>query len=405
VEAGVARFVVIGNPGSERIDFFQGALVRQGQPEARVVPYAELIAGRAKLRDAVQGGGVVRIESPGECFEVEKAILSVGAELCDEEGSYARATREQVERLEFDRGAILYPRQWYIGYRRVLGLIAEQLRDCPPHTMMSSPGDIATMFDKPGCHALLESHGIPVPRGLGRAGSFDELMERMSEARCYRVFVKLAHGSSASGVVAYRVSGDRHEATTTVEMAPGPDGLRLYNSRRLRVYTDRREIAALVDALCRHRVHVEQWLPKGGLDGRTFDLRVLVIAGKARHVVVRLSRGTVTNLHLSNMRTGLQALLARVDGSVWEAARRTCERVMEVFPSTLYAGIDLLITSDLRRHAVAEVNAFGDLLYGAVHDGMDPYEAEISCELSALQPSAVSRQPSASELILDSVQR
>ena len=47
----------------------------------------------------------------------------------------------------------------------------------------------------------------------------------------------------------------------------------------------------------------------------------------------------------------------------------------------LYAGIDLLIASDYRRHAVAEVNAFGDLLYGALHNGRDPYAAEIEAAL------------------------
>jgi glutathione synthase/RimK-type ligase-like ATP-grasp enzyme len=103
----------------------------------------------------------------------------------------------------------------------------------------------------------------------------------------------------------------------------------------------------------------------------------VVIAGEAQHVVVRLSRGTVTNLHISNTRTNLEALLARMDRRVWDAARQTCEQAMKLFPGALYAGVDLLITSDLKRHAIAEVNAFGDLLYGAVHNGLDPYQAEI----------------------------
>src|SRR4051794_23207614 len=113
-------FVVIGNPCSERVEFFQRALARLGQPAARVVPYLELIGGRVRLQEQVPEGAVVRIESPGESFEVEKALLLAGAELCGEEGSYARATREEVEALRFDRGAILYPRQWYTGYCAVL---------------------------------------------------------------------------------------------------------------------------------------------------------------------------------------------------------------------------------------------------------------------------------------------
>ena len=258
---------------------------------------------------------------------------------------------------------------------------------------MNHPGEIAAMFDKRRCHALLAGHGVPVPRGLGPVRSHEALLARMRETGCHRVFVKLAHGSSASGVVAYQVGGPggaRHQAMTTVEMVPGAGGVRLYNSRRVRVYRDRREIAALIDELCRHRVHVEQWLPKAGFRNRTFDLRVVVIGGAAQHVVVRLSRNAMTNLHLGSGPTSghapLEALLTRLDRPVWEAARRTCERAMEVFPGSLYAGIDLLIASDYRRHAVAEVNAFGDLLYGALHDGKDPYTAEIEAALARLPP-------------------
>ena len=43
-------------------------------------------------------------------------------------------------------------------------------------------------------------------------------------------------------------------------------------------------------------------MPKAGLAGHVFDLRVVVIAGRARHAVVRMSRGPMTNLHLLNRR-------------------------------------------------------------------------------------------------------
>jgi hypothetical protein len=383
--AGAAQFVIIGDTQSERVELFNRALARQGLKPGNVISYLDFIAGRVSLRQQVPDGAVIRIESPGDSFEVERAILALGAAVDDEEGSYARASAGNIAALVFDKGAILYPRQWYLGYRELLRRIEEQLDSCPPHKLMSRPQAIATMFDKPCCHALLASGAVPVPRNLAPVRSYDELMARMSEAGCYSVFVKLAHGSSASGVMAYRVSGGRHQATTTVEMVSGPGGLRLYNSKRLRVYTTQSEVAALVDALCRHRVHVEQWVPKAGIGGKALDLRVLVVAGEARHVVVRLNSGTVTNLHLATTRTGgrmsLDALMPRLDASVWDEARRSCERVLELFPGTLYAGIDLLITSDFKRHAVAEVNAFGDLLYGAVHQGLDPYETEIVAAL------------------------
>jgi hypothetical protein len=207
----------------------------------------------------------------------------------------------------------------------------------------------------------------------------------------------LAHGSSASGVVAYQIAGEREQAMTTVEMVPpgtrrsGWEGVRLFNNRRVRIYRDRREIEALIDALCRHRVQVEQWVPKAGLGGRTLDLRVVVIGGAARHVVVRLSRHAMTNLHLSGGRTSGRAPLEALDGRLapeaWVAARRTCERAMALFPKSLYAGIDLLIASDFRRHAIAEINAFGDLLFNVWHEGQDTFAAEIGTALGIEQRS------------------
>jgi hypothetical protein len=191
------------------------------------------------------------------------------------------------------------------------------------------------------------------------------------------VFVKPAHGSSASGVIAYQTSRGRHLATTTIELAREHDDLRLYNSRRLREYRDQDQIATLIDAVCRQRAHVEQWLPKASVAERVFDLRVMVIAGRARHVVVRTSRGPMTNLHLLNQRGVWAEVLERMGDAAWSEARRTCEHALECFPASLHAGIDLLIGADYRRHAVLEVNAFGDLLPGVLYDGMDTYTAEI----------------------------
>ena len=328
------------------------------------------------LPEVVRPGTVVRIESPDKDFEAERAILAAGADVADEDG-FERITRQAAEQLSFERGRILPSRQWYLGFCETLRRIEEQLAGCPGHRLMNAPADIAAMFDKRHCHQRLSQAGIPVPRGLGPVRSFDELVECMRQAGCYRVFVKLAHGSSASGVVACQSDGQRHQATTTVEMVRERGELRLYNSRRIHVYREHREIADLIDALCRHRVHVEQWLPKAGFDNRTFDLRVVVIGAEARHVVVRMSRSPMTNLHLLNARGDMEAILARMGSTAWDAARRTCERVMDCFAGSLYAGIDLLVASGYRRHAVLEVNAFGDLLPGILYDGLDTYAAEV----------------------------
>ncbi|HEU0174930.1 MAG TPA: STM4014 family protein [Blastocatellia bacterium] len=380
---GPDHFVVIGNPGSRRVEFFQAALARLRLTAAHVISYLDLISGKDELPRLVRDGSIVRIESPGKDFEVERALIATGADVADGDERFDRVSRREAERLSFERGRILYPRQWYLGYCATLQLIERQLAERPPHRLMNSPAEIALMFDKIACHQSLDSRGVPAPRSLGTVNSFDELDERMRERNCHRVFVKLAYGSSASGVVAYQTDGRRRQATTTVEMTRRNGELHLYNSRRIRVYRDWHEIAELIDALCRHRVHVEQWLPKAGFENRTFDLRVVVIAGRACHTVARLSRSPMTNLHLLNERGDPDGVREKIGPPAWDAAMRDCELAMECFPESLYAGVDLLFTPDFRRRAVIEVNAFGDLLPNALWQGRDTYVSELLSMLCA----------------------
>ena len=58
--------------------------------------------------------------------------------------------------------------------------------------------------------------------------------------------------------------------------------------------------------------------------------------------------------------------------------RQNCARAAACFPGSLHAGVDLLIGTGWRRHMVAEVNAFGDLLPG-IRDaaGRDSYAAQL----------------------------
>jgi hypothetical protein len=319
---------------------------------------------------------VVRLESPGRDFEVEKALLAAGADEVEPAGP-TRISRRAAGQLAFDKGRIWYPRQWYLGFRATLRQLERQLHDCPPHVLMSRPADVEVLFDKGRCQELFARHGLPVPRGLGPVRSFDELRERMGETGCRRVFVKLAHGSSASGVVAYHSSGGQQQALTTVELVRRDGELRFYNSRKVRCYHKPADLAALIDALAREGVRVEEWLPKARLEDHVFDLRVVVIAGRARHVVVRMSRSPMTNLHLLNRRGEWSAVLARMGPQAWRAAQRTCEQAAAVFAGSLHVGVDLLIAPGFQRHAVLEANAFGDLLPGGLSEGVDTYEAEI----------------------------
>jgi hypothetical protein len=240
------------------------------------------------------------------------------------------------------------------------------------------------MFDKRLCHARLEAAGVEVPRALPAiVGGWDELRAAMEASRMRRVFVKAAHGSSASGVVALAVQGEKVAARTTVELVREGGEVKLYNSRKVRRYGDAADVRTIIDALVREGVHVEEWIPKANLNGLSCDLRLLVIAGRARHAVVRTSETPLTNLHLLNPRGDLEAFTAMLGEERWEALRGLGEAAARAIPGTFYAGVDLCVARKLKRMAVLEANAFGDLLPRVMVDGRDTYTAELDAVLEA----------------------
>ena len=308
-----------------------------------------------------------------------KLLLAAGAreEETEDVGASFLPAAEAL-RLSADRGRLLCPRQWYRGFRATLRRLAAERAAHPGVRWTSSPEDVIILFDKRCCQQRFAAAGLPIPAGLGRVQSFAELTARMAETGMRQVFVKLACGSSASGVVAFRTGGSRMQALTTVEMERHDSELRLYNSRRVRTYESPAEVVPLLDALCREGVQVEEWIPKAGFEGHVFDLRLLVIGGEVRHIVPRLSRQPMTNLHLLNRRGDLRRLQAVVPPQRWQEALATAQRAARLFSGCLHVGVDLLFTPSFRRHAVLEANAFGDLLPGILWHGLDTYDAELA---------------------------
>jgi len=365
--SGRPRLAVVGIPANRRVGLFQDAVRAAGLPAARTVSWPEVLRGEAFFLP----GETVRVDSPGEDPEVDM-LLRGGDDPTRVEGSarwYARFTSavRDVARTAAAAGAVL----------------------------LDGPQDIAVMFDKRLCHGVLDTAGVPVPDSPTSGPDGDpvrgwaDVRRLMSEHRMPRVFVKPAHGSSASGVMALETAGPgRIRAATSVER--DEEG-RLFNSLRVRRCTTEREVAALVDALAPDGLHIERWLPKASQRGRAADLRVVVVAGRATHAVVRTSRSPMTNLHLGGTRGDLDGVRAAVEaaGGSWSAALATCERAAACFPDTLCVGVDLLPATGWRRFAVGEVNAFGDLLPrltglpGSGAEGLDTYGTQVAAVLAA----------------------
>ncbi|WP_235502758.1 MULTISPECIES: STM4014 family protein [unclassified Kitasatospora] len=324
---------VVGHPGHRRVELFAAAVRSFGLPEPTVLPWAEVLRGQV----TVPAGALVRVDSPGEDPAVDTLLRGPDCQPTRVEGSAV----------------------WYAGLLGGLATLAAAVGQAPDARLLADPAETAVMFDKRRTHARLTAAGLPVPTALGQpVGSWPELRELLAAAGLRRVFVKPAHASSASGVLALEFGPDgRLRATTSVELTPTG----LHNSLRVRSYTTEPEIAAVVDALAPDGLHVEQWIPKASQHGRSADLRVVAVHGRVTHAVVRTGAGPLTNLHLGGARGDL-ALVRAAAGPHWAGLLELGERVAACFPGSPMVGIDVLPGAGWRRWYVGEVNAFGDLL-------------------------------------------
>lgn len=347
------RWVVVGNGANRRVRSFCAAVAEATSVPPRVVEWLDVLRdGGHEFAD----DELVRLDSPGEEPEVDRLLRGVT-----------------------DPTRVEGTARWY----RAFGSAVASLRG---GCRLDDRADLAVLFDKRLCHARLAAAGVAVPEsptsGRGRpVTGWTDVREYLREPGLRRVFVKIAHGSSASGVLAIEAHPrGAVRATTSVELTP--DGA-LHNSLRVRRYRTEPEIAAIVDRLAADGLHLEQWVPKSTLRGRASDLRVVVVAGRATHIVVRTASVPITNLHLGGSRGDPEAA-RQAAGQHWHRALDLAEQAAACFPATLCVGVDLLPTHGWRRFVVGEVNAFGDLLPriaglpGTPAVGLDTYSAQVA---------------------------
>lgn len=398
--AGERPFWLIGNPDNRRTNGLQQARQQCGLKPAVVLPYADLlktwrqggtlaevIKKRFTAGDAPppQEAPLVRIDAPGEQWDVERGLLWLGAEGYEPSidlGRKERIPAKQALDLQQDWGRIYAPAQWFNGWRTCLGRIGREVNEFwPSARFLNDPEDIAIMFDKRKCQQHLSAHGVDVPPVLQSSGqilSYSELRAAMQAAGMHRVFVKLACGSAASGVVAYQFNPrtGAEIALTTVGMEHIEGKPVFYNEGRMQRYTRREEIEPLLDWLCAEGAQIERWMVKASHGSRVFDIRQLVAGGHAGHAIMRLSHTPITNLHLRNER--MLPVEAGLDEQKLGLVQTAALRAMAAFPNSWSAGIDVMLSGGDKPHAyVLDVNPFGDLLYHVQHDGLGTYEWEM----------------------------
>ena len=233
-------------------------------------------------------------------------------------------------------------------------------------TFLNRPEDIRALLDKRECKRRLAEAGIPVTEELDDVDQAELLLDAMEHHRIYQVFIKPVCGSGAAGAAAFRWqprSGRMILYTCAMEH---PETGRLVNTKRLRRFTDRKQVLSVIGRLLKLGCIIERWYAKAEHSGFSYDLRAVVQDGRMDFILARLSSGPITNLHLNNHPLKGDAL--GLPCHVMEDVEQLCIRAAKCYPGLRSAGIDVLLEKGSLRPRIIELNGQGDLIYQDIYD-------------------------------------
>ncbi len=353
------NYLTIGHTHSRRVAFWQDVLAAKGFRH-QLISFQQIVG--EKWPD-ISGTATLRITSPGEDFETYRLLLSLGG--CP-----------QAEGLSFEKGRIQFAQYWYKGWCILLDKIDNFLKRHPHIKVMNSPQAIRLAFHKATCQQWLAQQQIPTPQiFLPQLKNYEQLIDTLEQQKLHQVFIKPWHGSSASGVMAFRKSGNRQMLYTTIHLVQ-ENGVRLYNHLQLQKYNDPQDIKTIIDEMIPHGLLVEQWIRKKTFRRKSVDLRIVVIRDTAVFVVPRMSPHFITNLHLGNEKGKIEALEVAWGSACIASAKKVAVQAVAAIPGLFYAGVDVAIDDYNEKPYVLEVNAFGDLLLNIHYKNKTTYEWE-----------------------------
>lgn len=353
------QHLIIGDEESRRARQWRNVL---GDVPVQWVSYQEVAKGHFPT---IQQPTTLRITSPGEDFETYKLLLSLGG-------------YPQAEQLVFERGRIYHHRYWYRGWCKVLDQIQAFLEQQPGVLVMNHPAPIQLAFHKAESQQMLANQGIPIPKIYAdHLNSFQQLLEIMETERVPHVFLKPAHGSSASGVMMFRKNGKRLLLETTIGVKQESGDMKLFNHKRLQKYHEADTIKAVIEQMIPNKLHMEEWIIKKRFQTKSTDFRVLTINQQPVFVQPRHSPHPITNLRLGNEKGSLIKLEKEWGRSIIERVRGVAQDTAHQFPKLFYAGIDIAVDRKGNPY-VLEVNPFGDFLKDIFVNKQTTYELELA---------------------------
>ena len=309
------QIIVVSNSLSKRIEYFVEA-GKHLQTEVCFMTYEELFSCLPLLRQAV-----IKLEP---CVSDETDFLKYAL--------LNQAYKETLQRLG-------------------------EMRLSDDVCFLNTPHALLRALDKKETKQVLMDRGLKVTPMLPSPRSFDELRELLTG--CGRgCFLKPRYGSGAGGVMAIRYQPNRNKwvVYTTLQQVDGV----IHNTKRINRLSTEKEMVPLAEAVMQTEAILEEWIPKEQLQGENYDLRVVCRESEIDYIVVRCSKGSITNLHLNNKAHWWNEL------SLPEVVRQQiyfqCQEAVQSL-DLQYAGVDVLIERGTDIPYIIEVNGQGDHVY------------------------------------------
>lgn len=250
----------------------------------------------------------------------------------------------------------------------------EKAGQLPLH-YLNSPHALLEVMDKRLCKQRLMDAGLPVTEMVfGRISSVEELLGRMETQKIRNVFIKPAIFSGASGVSALCRNPKTGQLVLRTTCFWKGDGL--VNTKKLFRIEEPARVYTILEHLFQFEPVIEKWIPKDKYHGMDYDLRVVWQFDRMEHIVVRTSKGPITNLHLNNQPENLSVL--GLSGETMEEIRNLCQRSAALFPGLKVSGMDVLLQNGTRKPRLIEINGQGDLIYQDIYQENRIYTGQLS---------------------------
>lgn len=254
-------------------------------------------------------------------------------------------------------------------YQHRLGMLSQS--GCP---FLNSPEAISRTLDKRQSKLSLQEAGVAVTQMFsGQLQTMEQLIELMRQCHCYSVFIKPRYFSGAAGVAAFRIHPvlGKMKLYTSCQLEKG----QLVNTKRIFTLENVPEIERILEALSALDCIVEKWHSKASFQGKSYDLRVVYQFGHIAYIVVRQSKGPITNLHLNNQAMAVEAL--ELEEETLCRISLLCRQAVSCFPGLRMAGIDVMLEKDSNRPLIIEMNGQGDLIYQDIYHRNSIYREQL----------------------------